>query len=195
MKFLAVGTFLIVCGLAKAAPSYHHDKGHATSYAVVTKHEAAPQHHEWQAKEWLPQGIEHKSYEIVATNYFDQGGDWHQHDYDNKHAKYQFDYGVKDLKTGDIKNQWESRDGDHVKGSYSLKEADGTTRLVEYTADDHNGFNAVVKKIGHAQHPVVYAKPVHHHVGWEGDYGYQGHDLGYDHGYGHASSYAKVWQH
>lgn len=38
-------------------------------------------------------------------------------------------------------------------GAYSLAEPDGTTRIVEYTADKHNGFNAVVKRIGHAQHP------------------------------------------
>lgn len=30
--------------------------------------------------------------------------------------KYEFDYGVKDLKTGDIKNHWETRNGDVVKG-------------------------------------------------------------------------------
>lgn len=37
-------------------------------------------------------------------------------------------------------------------GGYKLQEADGTTRLVHYTADKHNGFNAIVKKIGHAHH-------------------------------------------
>lgn len=33
-----------------------------------------------------------------------------------------------------------------VQGSYSLVEPDGTRRVVEYTADPHNGFNAVVHK-------------------------------------------------
>lgn len=41
-------------------------------------------------------------------------------------------------------------------GAYSLAEPDGTTRIVEYTADKHNGFNAVVKRIGHAHHPQNY---------------------------------------
>lgn len=50
------------------------------------------------------------------------------------------------------------RDGDVVKGSYSLVEPDGTIRTVHYTADDHNGFNAVVERSGHAAHPAVYAK-------------------------------------
>lgn len=69
--------------------------------------------------------------------------------------KYSFNYGVKDYHTGDVKDQWEERDGDVVKGEYSLVEPDGTTRKVTYTADDHNGFNAVVHKSGTAHHPTV----------------------------------------
>lgn len=62
------------------------------------------------------------------------------------YPKYFFEYDVKDYKTGDIKNQWEQREGDIVKGQYSLVEPDGSVRTVEYTSDDKNGFNAVVKK-------------------------------------------------
>ncbi|KAL3283001.1 hypothetical protein HHI36_006158 [Cryptolaemus montrouzieri] len=77
--------------------------------------------------------------------------DGHAVDY-YAHPKYEFNYGVQDPHTGDHKFQQESRDGDVVKGSYSLVEPDGTTRIVHYTADDHNGFNAVVEKQGHATH-------------------------------------------
>lgn len=42
-----------------------------------------------------------------------------------------------------------------MKGSYSLAEPDGTIRTVHYTADDHNGFNAVVTRSGHAAHPAT----------------------------------------
>ncbi|KAI5644716.1 insect cuticle protein domain-containing protein [Phthorimaea operculella] len=76
----------------------------------------------------------------------------HGHDYDldyHAHPKYAFDYSVKDPHTGDDKQHWETRDGDKVKGSYTLTETDGTKRVVEYEADDKNGFNAVVHKIGH----------------------------------------------
>lgn len=73
------------------------------------------------------------------------------------YPKYAFNYGVKDPHTGDIKSQQEERDGDVVKGSYSLVEPDGSTRTVAYSADDHNGFNAVVHKTGHAAHPPVIA--------------------------------------
>lgn len=61
-------------------------------------------------------------------------------------------------------------------GSYALKEADGTTRVVDYTADKHSGFNAVVKQVGHAVHPHVY--------GYAGGYGYGG-GLDYGHSYGY----------
>lgn len=47
-----------------------------------------------------------------------------------------------------MKQQHEERDGDKVKGSYTLKEADGTIRIVEYEADEHSGFNAIVHKLG-----------------------------------------------
>ena len=54
MKFLAVGTFLAICGLAIAAPSYHHhdDAVHGSSYAIVTKHDSKPYHHGWEGKSW-----------------------------------------------------------------------------------------------------------------------------------------------
>lgn len=66
-------------------------------------------------------------------------------DYDS-HPQYSFAYDVQDSLTGDFKNQHETRDGDVVHGSYSLLEADGTRRTVDYTADAINGFNAVVRK-------------------------------------------------
>ncbi|CAH1738647.1 unnamed protein product [Aphis gossypii] len=73
---------------------------------------------------------------------------------------YHFNYGVKDLHTGDLKSQWEHREGDVVKGSYSLMEPDGSIRTVDYTADSHNGFNAVVSKSGHSVHPAKH-QPQH----------------------------------
>ncbi|KAL5292937.1 hypothetical protein ACFFRR_011607 [Megaselia abdita] len=112
----------------------------------------------------------------------DHGG---HHDY-YSHPKYEFEYGVKDAHTGDHKSQHEHRDGDSVKGGYTLDEADGTKRVVEYHADKHSGFNAVVKRIGHAHHPEHYHVE-QHHGGLSGGYG--------SHGHGHASSYANLNQH
>ncbi|CAK9826516.1 Cuticle protein [Anthophora retusa] len=79
-------------------------------------------------------------------------------DYD-PHPQYSYAYDVHDSLTGDAKSQQETRDGDVVQGSYSLLEADGTRRIVDYTADPVNGFNAVVRKEAAAA-PLVAAAPV-----------------------------------
>lgn len=78
------------------------------------------------------------------------------------YPKYSFNYGIKDHHTGDIKSQVEERDGDVVKGQYSLVEPDGSVRTVDYTADDHNGFNAVVHKTAPAA--KIIAAPVAHYA-------------------------------
>lgn len=75
------------------------------------------------------------------------------------HPQYAYEYNVHDAHTGDVKSQHESREGDVVHGSYSLVEPDGSTRTVEYTADPHNGFNAVVHKAPGAHPAVAYAAP------------------------------------
>ncbi|XP_034253336.1 larval cuticle protein A3A-like [Thrips palmi] len=59
---------------------------------------------------------------------------------------YAFSYGVSDPATGDAKQQKEELQNGVVHGVYSLVEPDGTTRTVHYTADPHNGFNAVVDR-------------------------------------------------
>ncbi|KAJ3653422.1 hypothetical protein Zmor_012675 [Zophobas morio] len=77
----------------------------------------------------------------------------HHHEEPHAHPKYAYKYGVEDKHTGDIKQQEETRDGDVVKGSYSLHEPDGTILTVHYTVDKKSGFNAVVHRSGHAAHP------------------------------------------
>ncbi|XP_065157781.1 larval cuticle protein A2B-like [Atheta coriaria] len=72
--------------------------------------------------------------------------------------QYSFAYDVQDTLTGDFKSQIENRNGDIVQGQYSLIEPDGTKRIVDYTADPVNGFNAVVSRAAPVA-PVV-AAPV-----------------------------------
>ncbi|XP_068620753.1 cuticle protein 18.6-like [Battus philenor] len=67
---------------------------------------------------------------------------------------YEFNYAVNDPSTGDNKAQWERRNGDSVKGAYSLVEPDGNVRVVEYTADSVRGFNAVVRRTGPNVHSM-----------------------------------------
>jgi hypothetical protein len=82
---------------------------------------------------------------------------------------YSYTYSVNDALTGDNKSQSESRQGDVVTGQYSFIEADGTRRVVDYTSDPVNGFNAVVRKeavaapIAKVVAPISpYAAPVYH---------------------------------
>ncbi|KAG7299812.1 hypothetical protein JYU34_016822 [Plutella xylostella] len=117
---------------AHPAPSHAgaHAPSHANSHATTSQHfnlHQVPAHH---------QQAEHGHHD-----------DEHHVDY-YAYPKYQYEYKVEDPHTGDNKFQQESRDGDVVKGVYSLHEADGSIRTVEYTSDKHNGFNAVVKHSG-----------------------------------------------
>ncbi|XP_013135959.1 PREDICTED: uncharacterized protein LOC106101325 [Papilio polytes] len=61
---------------------------------------------------------------------------------------YNFAYQVNDPHTGDYKRLHETRNGGIVQGQYSLLQPDGVTRTVDYSADDFNGFNAVVNNQG-----------------------------------------------
>lgn len=82
---------------------------------------------------------------------------------EDSHPQYSFSYGVKDSHSGDDKSQHETRDGDVVKGQYSLVEPDGSRRIVDYTADPINGFQAVVSKqelVAPVVKTVVAAAPV-----------------------------------
>ncbi|KAL1396459.1 hypothetical protein pipiens_002668 [Culex pipiens pipiens] len=74
-------------------------------------------------------------------------------------AEYKFEYSVHDDHTGDIKSQSEERHGDSVKGQYSLIDADGYRRVVDYSSDKHTGFNAVVRREPIKGHHVVVAAP------------------------------------
>ncbi|CAG9784099.1 unnamed protein product [Diatraea saccharalis] len=75
-----------------------------------------------------------------------------------------FSYGVSDPHTGDVKSQHETRVGDNVVGQYSLLDSDGTKRTVDYAADAHSGFNAIVRKdpalVAHAAPVVAHAAPL-----------------------------------
>lgn len=57
-------------------------------------------------------------------------------------------------------------------GTYTLVETDGTKRVVEYEADDKNGFNAVVHRIGTPKHEEYEAKPAHEPLHYQHDFGH-----------------------
>ncbi|XP_050557647.1 uncharacterized histidine-rich protein DDB_G0274557-like [Spodoptera frugiperda] len=148
----------------------HHGHGHAISSQSIVLHHTHetkhPVHHVEHHEEQEEQHHEehhheehhgHASSSQSIKQHHGHGTEKHVVYY--SHPKYEFAYKVEDPHTGDKKSQHESRDGDVVKGVYSLHEPDGTVRIVEYHADKKTGFNANVKFVGHAKHIV----PEHHH--------------------------------
>ncbi|KAG5673180.1 hypothetical protein PVAND_003247 [Polypedilum vanderplanki] len=128
--------------LAFAAFSAVSANGHGSSYVKRTDHHG---HHTEISHGHGHGGDSH-------------GKDGHHHvDYVH-HPAYKYEYGVHDPHTKDHHTQWEHRDGDVVKGEYTLDEADGTKRVVKYSSDKKGGFTAHVERIGHAQHDA----PAHH---------------------------------
>lgn len=109
MKLYVVFAILSVSAFAKAGYlPFQHDIGHGSSYTVVTQHDDVQPHYKWNNA--YHHGVSGHIWSGVLNDYDDHI--W------NKHAKYEFEYGVKDLKTGDIKNQWEHRDGYHIMGKF-----------------------------------------------------------------------------
>ncbi|XP_028168305.1 histidine-rich glycoprotein-like [Ostrinia furnacalis] len=107
-----------------------------------------------------------------------KGHDGHEHHYDYyAYPKYDFEYKVEDKHTGDLKTQHETRDGDVVKGYYSLHEPDGSVRDVHYHSDKHTGFHATVKHNTH--HVVLCLAALLAAVAAQSDDGHHGHHHGY----------------
>ncbi|XP_029047042.1 cuticular protein 6 [Osmia lignaria lignaria] len=165
LKFQVLCIFCATIAFCKAVVLSGYNGGHGLSYSDYEAYEGYPQSAEYDGHAVLPtvavpvHAVSASPVHLsAALDHGSQGYDHHgDHDHDYyAHPKYTFNYGVHDPHTGDVKTQHEVRDGDVVHGSYSVNEPDGTVRIVEYTADDHNGFNAVVKKVGPAVHP----KPV-----------------------------------
>ncbi|XP_061710146.1 cuticle protein 8-like [Cydia pomonella] len=132
-----------------------HDEGHYAPAHYATPAHYAPVHYAAPVVHAAP--IAHYAAPIAA---YAPVAHYDGHD-EYAHPKYDYAYSVSDPHTGDHKSQHESRDGDAVHGFYELVQPDGSVRKVEYTADDHNGFNAVV----HNSAPTIHAAPAHdyHH--------------------------------
>lgn len=77
----------------------------------------------------------------------------------NPAAQYSFQYDVADPFTGDAKSQTESRDGDVVRGQYTVNDPDGTTRIVDYSSDPVNGFKVSINRQPNGAAPYVPASP------------------------------------
>ncbi|XP_050342982.1 cuticle protein 7-like [Nymphalis io] len=148
-KIVAFGALL-----AAASAGYYPGHGHAVSSQSIVRHDeglslghiAAPAHYAVPLVQAAP--LAHYAAPVAYAGHYDGHDEY-------AHPKYDFAYSVADPHTGDHKSQHESRDGDAVHGYYSLVQPDGSVRKVEYTADDHNGFNAVVHNSAPSIHPQV----------------------------------------
>ncbi|OWR50562.1 cuticular protein RR-2 motif 98 precursor, partial [Danaus plexippus plexippus] len=129
-------------GAVSSQSIQRHDQPRAAiAVAPVAHYSAAPVAH------YAAAPVAHYSAPIAHAAYA-------AHEEIDSHPQYDFSYSVHDGHTGDNKSQHESRDGDAVHGEYSLVEADGSVRTVQYSADDHSGFNAVVSHSAPSAHAV-----------------------------------------
>ncbi|XP_026328651.1 cuticle protein 18.6-like [Hyposmocoma kahamanoa] len=135
-----------IASVHHVAPVVHH--------VAPVIHQAPIAHHVAPVVEHVAPVVHHVASSIqAAPSHVEQ----EHHDY-YAHPKYEFAYEVKDTHTHDIKSQHEIRDGDVVKGEYSLHQPDGAVRTVKYYGDHKSGFNAEV----HYDAPSHHVQPAHH---------------------------------
>ncbi|XP_063890398.1 larval cuticle protein A2B-like [Helicoverpa armigera] len=137
-KVLALCGLVAVCQAGLLPAPVHYSSAAAVSSQNIVRHDQPAQHVAYHAApaavayHAAPAPIAYHAAPVARVEEF------------NAHPQYEYNYSVADGHTGDNKSQQESRDGDVVRGSYSFHEADGSVRTVQYSADDHSGFNAVV---------------------------------------------------
>ena len=155
MALAAVASAGVVAPLGYAAPAYGYAAPVARAYAAPAYGYAAP-----VARAYAAPAYGYAAAPAIAKIATPVAYAAAPAEYD-ANPQYQFSYSVADALTGDNKGQTETRNGDVVTGQYSLIEADGTRRVVDYTADPINGFNAVVHKEGVAVQKAVVAAPAY----------------------------------
>lgn len=147
-----------VIALANAGIHSSYGDAYSTNNLVAVHSHAAPAITSYEAPLVSHGGYANAGYSNGGHAHGGYGNAGYSHDVDYySHPKYEYKYGVDDPHTGDHKAQHEERDGDVVKGYYTVADPDGTLRTVRYTADSHNGFNAVVEKTGKSVHPESYS--------------------------------------
>ncbi|XP_055623345.1 cuticle protein 19.8-like [Toxorhynchites rutilus septentrionalis] len=80
------------------------------------------------------------------------------------HLQYELEYGVKDVLSGDDRTRWEQRDGHHMKGSYSVKKADGSRPDADHHTNANGGIQILVKHVG--DQTIAPETTTHGYPGW-----------------------------
>jgi hypothetical protein len=117
-----------------------------------------PQYHQYQAAPAVVKTVQPaliKSYQPAVVKQLVQPALVKQVAYAEAPANYEFNYDVHDSHTGDIKQQHEVAKDGAISGQYSLIDADGYRRIVDYTADDHHGFQANVRREPVEGHKII----------------------------------------
>ena len=104
-------------------------KQHQQPEQYKTQYPEQNKQEQYQVAEKAPQSEMVKSIENTKTS-----------------IEYDYNYSVHDENTNDIKQHHEKALNGAIVGQYSLMDADGYRRIVDYTADDINGFQAVVRR-------------------------------------------------
>ncbi|PZC78985.1 hypothetical protein B5X24_HaOG216936 [Helicoverpa armigera] len=155
-KVLALCGLVAVCQAGLLPAPVHYSSAAAVSSQNIVRHDQPAQHVAYHAApaavayHAAPAPIAYHAAPVARVEEF------------NAHPQYEYNYSVADGHTGDNKSQQESRDGDVVRGSYSFHEADGSVRTVQYSADDHSGFNAVVHNSAPTAAPS-HSAPAHYY--------------------------------
>jgi hypothetical protein len=123
-------------------------------FALVALAQSYPYSQGWQSQ---PSGWEQQQ---PSNGWEKPSHGWAQKE---EPANYEFQYHVDDHHTKDIKAHHEQASNGKVHGQYWLIDSDGHKRIVDYTADDHNGFQATVRR---EPTDIVVPIPVKSH-GWE----------------------------
>ncbi|XP_058123931.1 activating signal cointegrator 1 complex subunit 2 homolog [Anopheles ziemanni] len=158
-------------GRADATPIYEQgaqEQQHIPQYLPQAQQAQRPQYQQPQARQYQaqpqyqPQQIQYvqeQQYQQPQPQLkvskprpqqFHQGGQRQQEEEDKEdydpNPSYQFGFDVKDDEFTNYQNRKETRDGNVIKGSYSVVDSDGFIRTVTYTADPKEGFKAEVSR-------------------------------------------------
>ncbi|XP_072940563.1 uncharacterized protein [Epargyreus clarus] len=92
------------------------------------------------------QGQQQPQYRPAPQAYQPQRQEQREPEEYDHNPSYQFGFDVNDDQYTNYQNRKEQRDGDVIKGSYSVVDSDGFIRTVTYTADPKEGFKAEVSR-------------------------------------------------
>lgn len=143
---------------------YNHQYDHSDSVLAAHQHgnsaayNAEPVQHQQPIHSMSHLHSEPAHYAAPALVKPESSHEHYQHTENVAPAKYEYSWSVQEDNTKDIKQQHETHHGDKVNGQYSLLESDGYHKVVDYSADAHSGFQAVVHREPTAQNEVYQHK-------------------------------------